>query len=182
MQQTEEKEPVSDTPSGATSGPAVEWAVEAAATRVWEDDACELHVTVADEDFAGLRPRRVFPLSTKASYISFVDDRGVEKVLLRDPEHLDEASAGALQQALGRMYYVARIQCVHEVTEAMGVSLWDVDTDRGAATFEVSDRNRHIRILPHGRYLISDVDGNRFEIENIADLDAHSQMLVSTET
>ena len=64
----------------------------------------------------------------------------------------------------------------------MGVSEWEVKTDRGYAKFEVVDRTEHIRKLPGGRVMIVDADGNRFEIEDVSRLDERSQTLVRTET
>ena len=39
-----------------------------------------------------------------------------------------------------------------------------------------------IRILPPARYILQDVDGNRFEIEDATKLDAKSQALLRSET
>ena len=149
--------------------------------RVWEDEFHVLHVSRDEEEHHNVRVRRVFPLSGKADYVSFVGSDGKEVVLLAHPHKLDEESRRCVEEALERMYYVARIQRVDEVTETMGVSHWKVRTDRGYASFEVADRQAHIRILPRGRFLITDVDGNRFEIEDVNRLDARSQALVATE-
>lgn len=164
------------------SGHPSDWAVDASRTRVWRDAFCVLHVAVDGEDHAGMRPRRVFPISSRSPCVSFMNDKGEEELLLRDPDRLDPASAAALVTALSRVYCAAQIREVYDITEAMGVSLWGVMTDRGYASFEVVDRERHIRLLPKGRYLITDADGNRFEIPCVFDLDERSQRLVETET
>ena len=80
------------------------------------------------------------------------------------------------------MYFGAVITEVYSITETMGVSLWAVMTDRGYAAFEVVDRERHIRLLPNGRFLITDADGNRFEIPCVYALSERSRALVETET
>jgi hypothetical protein len=159
-----------------------DWAVEAHQVRIWRDPFCILHVEVGGKDLADLRPRRVFPISTRSPFISFVNEKGEEVVLLRDPTGLDPESAATLTQALSKVYGFTIIRRVYEISETMGVSLWAVMTDRGFASFEVVDRERHIRLLPNGRYLITDVDGNRFEIPCVYDLDEHSQEQIETET
>ena len=162
--------------------PLQDWAVEASRTRVWRDPFCALHVSVDGQDHADLRPRRVFPISGRSPFVSFMNDKGEELVLLRDPANLDADSAATLALALARVYSGAIIRRVYDITETMGVSLWNVMTDRGYASFEVVDRERHIRLLPKGRYLLTDVDGNRFEIPCVYDLDESSQRLIETET
>jgi len=158
------------------------WAIEASHVRVWRDPFCALHVSVDGTDHADVRPRRVFPISTRSPFISFMTEKGDEVVLLKDPEKLDAESAAALRAALGRVYSGATIRRVYDITETMGVGLWTVMTDRGYASFEVVDRERHIRLLPNGRYLITDVDGNRFEIPCVYKMDEQSQRLIETET
>jgi hypothetical protein len=150
--------------------------------RVWEDAFWELHVSAAGREFTNLRPRRVFPLSGRADYVSFLDEKGREVLLLAHPRRLDRESRHALEKALERTYYTAKILRVDGMREAMGVTQWDVLTDHGHARFEVVDREQHIRHLRGGRYVIADVDGNRFEIEDVRQLDKRSQDFVYHET
>jgi hypothetical protein len=158
------------------------WLTQPEGVRVWEDSFYRLHVSTDGEEFHNVRPRRSFPLSGKADYVSFMSDDDKEVLLLAHPQNLDKESRRALEAALERVYYVAKILRVDAVSEKMGVSHWEVKTDRGYAMFEVVDRTRHIRKLPGDRVMIVDADGNRFEIENVADLDERSQALVRSET
>jgi hypothetical protein len=160
----------------------VDWAVSAADTRIWEDDFHVLHVAVGDQVFDDVRPRRLFPISGKAGYVGFLGEKDTEVVLLADPDQLDDKSAEALEAALARTYYAPKVLQVFDIEEAMGISLWHVRTEQGLARFEVIDRQRNIRILPQGRLLIVDVDGNRFEIDDVTGLDPRSQALIATET
>lgn len=150
--------------------------------RVWEDSFNVMHISVRGEEFGDVRPRRVFPLSGKADYVSFLGEKNREVALLAHPQGLDKQSRDCLFAALGKGYDVSRILRVDGLKEEMGVSQWNVLTDRGYAVFEVAERHSNIRILPAGRYAITDVDGNRFEIEDIAALDIRSQRLVASET
>ena len=159
-----------------------EWAVGPEDVRIWEDAFHLLHISVGDTTHDDVRPRRVFPLSGKSPFVSFLNDKSEELVLLTNPNGLDAESKTVLDKVLRLLYFSAIITRVDSVTEAMGVSLWHVVTNRGYAKFEVVDRQRHIRVLPPGRFLITDADGNRFEIPCIHDLDEQSQRLVETET
>jgi hypothetical protein len=156
-------------------------AVEPEQVRVWEDAFHILHVRVNDAEYHDVRAVRVFPISGRADYVSFLDEKGKEVALLARPHKLDKESQRALEKALGRMYYVAKILRVDHISDTMGVTHWQVLTDRGYAAFEVVDR-QNLRKLPRGRFIIVDADGNRFEIEDINELDSRSQAWVFSET
>jgi hypothetical protein len=148
--------------------------------KVWEDEFHVLHASLDGKDFSKVRAVHAFPVTAKADYVSFLDESNREVFLLAHPHRLDRQSRKALEQALTKMYYVAKITRIDSITEIMGVTSWQVETDRGYATFEVVDRE-HIRKLPGGRYLITDADGNRFEMEEITRLDARSQAIAQSE-
>jgi hypothetical protein len=50
-----------------------------------------------------------------------------------------------------------------------------VDTDRGPRQFILRGLRDSVHEIEPGRYLINDVDGNRFEIPQITGLDHRSQ-------
>ncbi len=169
-----------DKTAGGAAEDASQWLVEAEQAKLWTDAFHILHLKVGEKEYADLHARRVFPLSNMVDYISLLDDKDKEVALLARPHKLDKASRAALEKALDRMYYVARILRVDEIKETMGVTHWQVQTDRGYAAFEVVDLH-HVRKLPNGRYLIADADGNRFEIEDVQRLDSRSQKIVQSE-
>lgn len=156
------------------------WLTQPERVRLWEDAFHVLHLAVDDKEHANVHPRHVFPLSGNVDYVSFLDDKDKEVALVAQPHKLDKASRQALEKALERMYYVARIVRVDEISETMGVTHWEVQTDRGYAAFDVVDLHQ-IRRLPQGRLLIADADGNRFEIENVGRLDQRSQSIINSE-
>jgi hypothetical protein len=170
-----------DTVTKSILAPATsDWLVQPEQTKVWDDAFWVLHVSVDGKEFHNVHPRRAFPLSGHVDYVSFLDEKDKEVALLARPHKLDKASRQALEKALGRMYYVAKIIRVDEVKETMGVTHWEVQTDRGYAAFEVVALD-HIRKLPEGRLLITDADGNRFEIDDIRRLDSRSQARIESE-
>ena len=89
------------------------------------------------------------------------------------------STAEVLTHELERLYFLPKIVRIRGVTEEYGVLRVEVDTDKGPRTFEVRTRE-HIRFLPNGRILLRDLDGNRYEIPRLADLDGFSQMLAET--
>lgn len=155
--------------------------IEPERVRVWQDDFHKLHVQVDDDEYEDVVARRVFPTSRKADYVSIISD-GKEVAMVAHPDKLDKDSRKCLNAALDRMYYTAKITRIDGINLVMAVSHWDVMTDRGYARFEIVDRATQIRMQSGGRCLITDVDGNRFVIEDINDLDPNSLKLITSQT
>jgi hypothetical protein len=53
-----------------------------------------------------------------------------------------------------------------------------VETDRGRRVFELHSSRRDIRVLPGGRVLVRDADGNLYEIPDVRRLDVASHAFV----
>lgn len=149
--------------------------------RIEEDAFHSIHLYVDGREFRDVRAVRPFPISAKADYVSFLDERDKEVALIAHPRRLDRASRKVLEAALSRMYYVPKILRIDGIKETGGVSHWDVQTDRGYASFEVVD-HEHIRNLGKGRFVLQDADGNRFEIEEVSRLDPRSRDWIHSET
>lgn len=169
VKKTEDREPVFE-----------EDIVQPERVRVWKNEFKEVCITIDSQEFTNLTPRKTFPLTAKADYISFLNKDGRETVMLARPDELDPDSRTTLMHALERMYYVAEITKVYTISEKMGITTWQVNTDRGYAQFEIPDRE-NIRKLPGNRVMLTDADGNRFEIQNMNNLDKRSLGLVITE-
>jgi len=121
-----------------------------------------------------------FPLSDELASVSFCTEEGEEIGVLVDAENLEANSAKALSDALSFTYFIPKITGVDEIKEEYGVTRWKVRTDRGPRTFEVQSRH-DIRPVGPGRYLIRDIDGNRFEIRDVAALDPASRAKIENE-
>jgi hypothetical protein len=155
--------------------------VDANRLKIWRDEFRRLHVVVDGEtEHVDLKPAPVFPISGAADYLSFLDEKGREVLLLRDPNGLDPASKCVLAEELSRAYFVPKITCIYEIEDAHGAARWDVETDRGYRVFDVRDRE-DVRMIGSGRILLQDVDGNRYEIEDASALDERSRRLLDKE-
>jgi hypothetical protein len=155
--------------------------VPANEVKIWRDEFRRLHVQViGGEEFVDVRPAPVFPVSQTANFISFLDTKDKEALLLRDLGKLEEESRKLLVEELGRAYFVPRIIRIYEIEDAHGASRWEVETDRGYRMFDIRDRE-DVRVIRKTRVLLQDADGNRFEIEDVTKLDEKSQQLLETE-
>lgn len=130
--------------------------------------------------YEDVRVRLAFPLSQSDQRVSFQLQDGTELGTLKDLQSLDQISALALKNELERAYFIPRITAVREIREEYGVTRWTVETDRGPRCFDVQSRH-DIRPAGRGRYIVRDIDGNRYEIRNLADLDAESNSWLDLE-
>ena len=63
--------------------------------------------------------------------------------------------------------------------EEFGATYWTVETDRGRREFVVRHMRDNAHYLSATRLLITDVDGNRFEVPDMSKLDSESYDLLS---
>lgn len=153
----------------------------AESVRIWRDEFRRLHVLVeGQEEHVDVKPAVVFPVSAAADFVSFLDSKDKEVLLLKDLGGLDRESQEVLSEELNRVYFVPKIVRIYDIEDAQGAARWDVKTDRGDRVFDVRDRE-DVRVVHKTRVLLQDADGNRFEIEDLTELDERSQRLLDTE-
>jgi Domain of unknown function (DUF1854) len=133
-----------------------------------EGERCWLKVAVV----------RVFPLSQPQRFLSVRDGAMKEIGLLVHPEELDAESRQLVAEELERRYLVPAIRRVIAVKERFGTVEWEVETDRGACTFTTRNPRENVWQPAPGRYLLTDVDGNRYDVRDLAALDGASQALL----
>ena len=128
--------------------------------------------------FAGLEPRRLFPVSAADKYITLLDENGVEVALIRAMTDLNTASRAVISDSLNDFYLVPTITRILEVNEKFGDLRWTVETDRGVRSFDIRNRYHDVKIYPDGKVRIRDADDNRYTIKDYKALDAHSRKLM----
>lgn len=121
---------------------------------------------------------RLRPLSDPEHYVSFLDERGEEICLVRDPTGLDEASHRVLREELDRRYLTAVVRRIHTLRSEQGVHYFDVETDRGRREYVVQNLAENARWLGPRRVLLLDTYGNRFEVHDLDALDRQSARLL----
>ncbi len=129
------------------------------------EECCYLKVNVV----------RAFPLSHPLRYLSLRDGDNKEIGLLLKTDDLPDDGARLVEEELERRYLAPVIRRVTALKERFGTVDWEVDTDRGPRSFTTRNlRDSVVRPSP-GRYILSDVDGNRYDVEDLPALDAASQ-------
>ena len=135
-----------------------------------------LRVIIANER-CGLRVEawRAFPLSFPDEHIALRDGAGQELGVLRDLKDLPETVRDLLHEQLRRRYFLPRVTAIYSVTERFGSSIWELQTDRGPRSVTTRQMNEAVSEIEPGRYLITDVEDNRYEIKDLNALDADSR-------
>ncbi len=117
---------------------------------------------------------RNFPFQYEREYITVLDAKTKEIGVIKSIKDFGEETEAILARELERRYYMPKISRVLKMKEKMGFTNWTVDTDFGEITFSVKDTYKNIVKLHGGRCIITDVDGNRYEIPALSGLDKAS--------
>lgn len=148
--------------------------------RVFRAPKNTVRMTVRDErSYIRVRPVNASPMAHSDRYVSLLDIKNEEVAFIKDLYDLDEASRKVIEEELAHRYLRATIKRVNSIQMEYGVTYWDVMTDRGKREFVIrGHENTHW--ASDSRLLLTDVDGNRFEVVDYTRLDAHSIQLIET--
>ncbi len=143
--------------------------------RLFREPAWQLRLTIdGDRSYTKVKVVRAAPLTHPDTHISLLDAKDEEVYLISDPSVLDDEVQAIIAEELDRRYLTSLVQRVDSVRMEFGTSYWDVITDRGPREFVVQNVTENAQWLGDFRLLLVDVDGNRFEIVNLRDLDKKS--------
>jgi hypothetical protein len=148
--------------------------------RIYWNGFNELTLEYEGRRYENISVLKAFPLSASTSYIALIDQEDKEIGMIEELHLLPDESRRVLEEELSRRYVIPKIIRVLEVDEIFGMPIWRVVTDRGVRTIELKSRN-DAKLLPSGRVIIKDMDGNRYEIPNFWEMDSRSRGLLETE-
>ena len=115
-----------------------------------------------------------FPLSQK-QYVSILDGKDKEFCLIENPDELDAESQSILFASLESYYRVYRIRSVQAYRNEWRTSFWTVETDHGMREFVMRWELDSVLLPSEHEILIIDIDGNRFHIPDLRELDEKSK-------
>ncbi len=129
------------------------------------DDRCGIRVQVF----------RAFPLSQPEDNIVLRDGKDKELGIIEHLREVSEPARSWLREALFQRYFLPEIEEIYDITERFGTSIWDIETDRGRRTVTTRAMNEAVYEVEPGRFLITDVEGNRYELKDVNALDNASR-------
>lgn len=117
---------------------------------------------------------RAFPFDYPYAYVSVLDSDSKELGLIANIDDLGEDTAKILRDELDRKYYTPVIKQIISLKDKFGFSYWKVMTDEGELSFTLRDTFQSLLKVGGNRIFVNDIDGNRYEIPNLEELDRKS--------
>ena len=117
---------------------------------------------------------RMFPFEEPERYLSVLDGDQKELGIIEDLAVFGEEECKILRSELERKYYLKKILTIDRLKDRYGFTYWDVTTPEGKTSFTLQDTQRSIQKMDENRLMIIDIDGNRYEIPNVSELDRQS--------
>lgn len=111
-----------------------------------------------------------FPHTDKRIYISVRTADHKETGIIRSLDDFSEETAALLESFIQLRYFAPKIHKVLKITEEFGYSYWETETDAGHYRFTVRSGGGNVKLVTENKVMITDVDGNRFMIEDIEQL------------
>lgn len=137
-----------------------------------------LDVKIDDVWIENIRLVRAFPLSHTSAFISIRDEENKEFGIIEELSKLASTSRTLAEEELDRRYFTPAITKIKALKNDASMWWFDVETTRGPSDFYVRNWRDNAHELTPGRWQITSVDGGRYEILNLDELDERSQILI----
>ena len=135
-----------------------------------------LRVTLEGQRCAlGVEARCAFALTHPDEHIVLRDGADKEVGVLHSLAEVPQPAQEWLRAQLERRYFLPQVTAIHGIVERFGSSVWDLDTDRGRVVVSTRQMHEALQEINPGRFLITDAEGNRYEIKDIQALDEKSR-------
>ena len=132
-----------------------------------------------DRSWREVRVARAFPLSDPGKYIGLRDGDDKDIGILETLHGLAAESCAVIDEELARRYFTPQITQVLTVSEEFGVVNWDVETTKGPRRFLVRNMKDNSYPLGPNRLMMTDSDGNRYEISDVRSLGPKAGAILS---
>jgi len=131
------------------------------------------------EDYRHITLRRPLPVAQPMEYISVADHENKEIGILRNVDDLSDAQRAIVLAELDSRYYCPDVLEVLSIKDKLGYVYMELRLARNGEAAHmkscaIKDVSRNIRMLGDDRLLIFDVDGNRYIVRSLAQLDKKS--------
>ncbi len=107
-----------------------------------------------------------FPLTEPEEYISIreADEKAKEIGLIEKLSDLEKEQQEMIREQIRLRYFMPVITKVLDVKDEYGYAYWNVQTDFGVCRFTTRMSGDAVVFLGDSRLMITDIDGNRYEI------------------
>lgn len=136
-----------------------------------------LVLALGGEEHVGVDVSRAFPITAPRRMISVCSAEGRELLWIDDLDALPADLRGVLEEELKRREFVPVVRRILSISAVVEPSDWEVETDRGVTRFLLTSEE-DVYPLSGGRAMVTDSNGVRYLIDDLAVLDAHSRRLL----
>jgi len=130
---------------------------------------------MGDEFYPRVQVYQSFPFTDPYCYISIrePDEKAKEIGIIKDLRtDVSKETRQMLEEQLRLRYFTPIIKKINNIKDEYGFAYFDVLTDHGACRFTIHMGGNSVVHLSDTRLLITDLDGNRFEIPDVTKLTA----------
>lgn len=120
---------------------------------------------------------RTFPITQPDEYISIreADEKAREIGIVQKLSDIPKDQAEMLREQLRLRYFIPQIEKVLDVKDEYGYAYFHVKTNFGVCRFTIRMGGDSVVSLTESRILITDLDGNRFEIADLYKLSVNER-------
>lgn len=113
-----------------------------------------------------------FPLTEPDEYISIreADEKAKEIGIIEKLSRLDKDQQEMIREQIKLRYFMPTITKVLDIKDEYGYAYWNVTTSFGACRFTTRMSGDAVISLGESRMLVTDIDGNRYEIPDFYQL------------
>jgi hypothetical protein len=130
---------------------------------------------IEEEFYPRIQVYHAFPFTDRNSYISIrePDEKAREIGIIKDfNKDVTRQTREMLEEQLRLRYFTPIIEKIINIKDEYGFAYFDVLTDHGACRFTIHMGGGSVVNLSDTRLMITDLDGNRFEIPDVTRLTA----------
>lgn len=148
--------------------------------RLFYDPPGTVRLSVGDShSYITVKLYQAAPLSRPNRYLSLQNGKGEEILMVENLADLTAESRTVAEEEIKRRYLTARVERISEIRTEFGITYWHVDTDKGPRDFVIQSMAESCLWLSDDHLLLTDADGNRFEIASRARLDSVSRAAIN---
>lgn len=125
-----------------------------------------LSLKFRDKEYKRVGVYLTFPLTNPEEFISIreADEKAKEIGMIEAIDKLEKNQQEMIREQIRLRYFMPIVKKVMEVKEEYGYAYWYVETTFGICRFTTHMSNDAVATLGDSRLLITDIDGNRYEI------------------
>lgn len=119
-----------------------------------------------EKEYSRIGVYLTFPLTEPEEYISIreADEKAKEIGIIEKLSELDKDQQEMIREQIKLRYFMPTIVKVMDIKDEYGYAYWNVTTSFGACRFTTRMSGDAVIFLGESRLMVTDIDGNRYEI------------------